>query len=156
MARVGFRTIGSCAGHQVTAAQLAVLPAQRRTLGGRNFLWGGAGGFKELRRWWRYYRCPLFQAGLYLLSSWRVFFSSLKEAVGFGELNPSRGTGCTPSPALSKTYFPMQAHNPASRPGGGYQLAQLCVLQPARLPPGRPMGATRASCASAPRRPGAR
>lgn len=61
-----------------------------------------------------------------------------------------------PTPALSKTYFPMQAHNPASRPGGGYQLAQLCVLQPAGLPPGRPMGATRASCASAPRRPGAR
>ena len=68
MARVGFRTIGSCAGHQVTAVQLAVLPAQRRKLGGRNFLWGEAGGFKELKRWWRYYRCPLFQAGLYLLS----------------------------------------------------------------------------------------
>lgn len=34
MARVGFRTVGSCAGHQVTAAQLAVLPARRRKLVG--------------------------------------------------------------------------------------------------------------------------
>lgn len=97
MARVGFRTIGSCAGHQVTAAQLAVLLAQRRKLWGRNFL-GRTGGFTELKRWWGYYRCPLFQAGVYLLSSWKVLFSSLKEAAGFGELNPSRGTGCPPSP----------------------------------------------------------
>lgn len=33
MARVGFRTIGSCAGHQVTAAQLAALPARRMNWG---------------------------------------------------------------------------------------------------------------------------
>lgn len=34
MARVGFRTVGNCEGHQVTAAQLALLPGLRRELGG--------------------------------------------------------------------------------------------------------------------------
>lgn len=50
---------------------------------------------------WRCYGCPLFQAGLYLCPlypTWQVLYSSLKDAAGFGELNPSRVTGCPPQP----------------------------------------------------------
>lgn len=52
MACVGFRTVGSCAGHQVTAAQLAVLPGLQRELGGggwRNFFWDGTVGLRATK-----------------------------------------------------------------------------------------------------------
>lgn len=97
MARVGFRTVGSCAGHQITAAQLAVLP-ERRELQGRNFFWRGAVGCEGLKKCWR---CPLPQAVWYLLplpTTWQVLHPSLKDAMSFGELNLSRGTGCPSSP----------------------------------------------------------
>lgn len=42
MARVGFRTVESCSGHQVTAAQLAVPLGRCKELRGVNFFWGGA------------------------------------------------------------------------------------------------------------------
>lgn len=40
MARIGFRTVGGCPGHQVTAAQLAKLLGRLRMVAGRNLFWG--------------------------------------------------------------------------------------------------------------------
>ena len=117
MARVGFRTIGSCAGHQVTAVQLAVLPAQRRKLGGRNFLWGGAGGFKELKRWWRYYRCPLFQAGLYLLSFLEsVLFFSERGCGLWGAESLKRHRMPPPHPSSEQDLLPHAGPQPCLPP----------------------------------------
>lgn len=122
-------------------------------MGERNFFSGGTVDFEGLKVLALLCGCLLSQAGLYLLPlspNWQMLYPARKDAVGFGELNLSRGPGCPLPPALSRTYFPMQARNPASRPGDGCRLAWLCVLQPAGLPPGRLVGATRASCASTP------
>lgn len=59
MARVGFRTVESCPGHQVTAAQLAVPPGRLRELRGVNFFWGGAVRCRRLKSCSCCLECPL-------------------------------------------------------------------------------------------------
>lgn len=85
MARFGFLTVGSCSGHQVTGAQLA-LPAAGEDSWKRGFFWGHAGSTKGLKKycavvdipyyglactsflypacppWWRVLTCPALRA----------------------------------------------------------------------------------------------
>lgn len=85
MARFGFLTVGSCSGHQVTGAQLA-LPAAGEDSWERGFFWGPAGSTKGLKKycavmdipyhglactsflypacppWWRVLTCPALRA----------------------------------------------------------------------------------------------
>lgn len=122
MARVGFRTVGSCRGHQVTTAQLAVLPGQRRELGcggGGEKLLGWNGGLQGIKRCWRCCGCLLSQAGLYLLPlspNWKMLYPARKDAVGFGELNLSRGPGWPPPPSPEQDLLPDAGPQPCLPP----------------------------------------
>lgn len=141
MARVGFRTVGNWNGHQVTTAQLAVLPGQRKELGARGNFWSeavGCEGLKVLALLWMPPNpgWPVPPSATLHLA--RAISSERLWALGAESLK-RHGTSPSPRPGAGLTSR-MQARNRASRPAGGCRLAQLCVLQPARLPPGRLTG----------------
>lgn len=97
--------------------------------------WRGAGVLELLRT-------PRAQAGL---PARPVICPSLKDCA-LGSRIPQEARD---APSPGQDLLPRAGLQPWLPPYGGYRLARLCVLQPAGLPPGRLMGATRGSCARA-------
>lgn len=92
--------------------------------------WRGAGVLELLRT-------PRAQAGL---PARPVICPSLKDCA-LGSRIPQEARD---APSPGQDLLPRAGLQPWLPPYGGYRLARLCVLQPAGLPPGRLMGATRA------------
>lgn len=116
MARIGFRTVGSCIGHQVTAAQLALLPGWRRELAGRNLFWGGSGGCEGLKKCWRCldaFNPRLTCTSFSYPSPGKCSFSERGcELWGAESL---RKRGCSPTPSPEQDLLP-DAGRPATLP----------------------------------------
>lgn len=141
----GFGRLRDCAGHQTTAAQLAVLLAQRRKLWGRNFL-GRTGLLRNEKRWWGLCLYSRLACTSCLPGRCHLFFSERgcglwgAESLKRHRVSPSPEQDLLPHAGL--TTLP-----PALVAGTNLPGSACCSLPDCH--PGRPMGATRASCASA-------